>query len=112
MSRWCSSGVSIITTSAQAAASATPITFSPSASAFFAEADPGRSATATSPTPLSRRFSVTHRELRRYRDVIAPLAFDAVLTPFEYAPEVGRDIAVRLLDAALARRPGVTRVPL
>ena len=55
---------------------------------------------------------LTHRELRRYRDAIAPLEFDAVLTPCEYAPEVNRDIAVRLLDEALARRPGVTRVPL
>ena len=34
--------------SAQAAASATVITFSPSASAFLADAEPARSATATS----------------------------------------------------------------
>jgi len=44
--------------------------------------------------------------------VIAPLAFDAVLTPFEYAPEVGRDVAVAVLDEALARAPGVKRIPL
>ena len=44
--------------------------------------------------------------------MIAPLAFDALLTPFEYAPEVGRDLAVALLDEGLARPPGVRRVPI
>jgi hypothetical protein len=55
---------------------------------------------------------LTHGEIRHYRAVIAPLAFDAVLTPFEYAPEVGRDVAVAVLDEALARAPGVKRIPL
>jgi len=55
---------------------------------------------------------LTHAEIRRYRDVIAPLAFDAVLTPFEYAPEVGRDVAVSTLDEALTRLPAVKRLAL
>lgn len=55
---------------------------------------------------------LTHKQLRRYRDVIAPLEFDAVLTPFEYAPEVGRDVALAVLDEALSRPPGVRRFRL
>ena len=52
-----SSGVSIITTSAHLAASATSITLKPALSAFLAEAEPLRSAIATSLTPESFRFS-------------------------------------------------------
>lgn len=55
---------------------------------------------------------LTHGELQKYRDVIAPLDFDAVLTPFEYAPEVNRAVALQVLDEALARPPGVVRRPL
>ena len=55
---------------------------------------------------------LTHKQLRGYRDAIAPLDFDAVLTPFEYAPEVGRAVALASLDHALARPPGVRRVAL
>ena len=44
--------------------------------------------------------------------MIAPLDFDAILTPFEYAPEVGRDVALAVLDEALARPVGVKRVAL
>ena len=57
MSACSSSGVSIIITSAHFAASATSITLSFSASAFFTPAEVLRSATATSLTPESRRFS-------------------------------------------------------
>jgi hypothetical protein len=45
-----------MTTSAHFAASAGVSTLSPAASAFCAEAEPGRSATTTSLTPLSRRL--------------------------------------------------------
>ena len=44
--------------------------------------------------------------------MIAPLAVDALLTPFEYAPEIGRDLAVSALDAWIAAPPRVTRRPL
>ncbi len=57
MSACNSSGVSIISTSAHLAASATSITLRFSASAFFTPAEVLRSATATSLTPLSRKFS-------------------------------------------------------
>ncbi|MBE7219369.1 MAG: hypothetical protein INR64_12920 [Caulobacteraceae bacterium] len=72
----------------------------------------GRSVAVSSHKAFHKNIPLTHRELRRYREVIAPLEFDAVLTPFEYAPEVGRDLAVRLLDEALARPPSVVRAPL
>ncbi len=53
---WCSSGASTMTMSACLAASAGDMTLNLAASAFAAVAEPGRSATITSLTPLSRRF--------------------------------------------------------
>lgn len=53
---------------------------------------------------------LTHAELRRLREVIAPLEFDTVLTPFEFAPEVSRSVALAVLDEALTRPPGVKRI--
>ena len=47
----------IISTSAHFAASSIAMTFSPSASAFFADGEPGRRPTATFFAPESRRFS-------------------------------------------------------
>ena len=72
----------------------------------------GRSHAISSHKAFHKDVPLTHGELRRYRDVIAPLAFDAVLTPFEYAPEVDREVALAVLDEALARPPGVVRRPL
>ncbi len=48
--------MTIIITSAHLAASATPMTLKPAASAFLADA-PGRTAITTSLTPLSRMLS-------------------------------------------------------
>ena len=72
----------------------------------------GRSRAVSSHKAFHKGIPLTHRELRRYRNVIAPLEFDAILTPFEHAPEIGRELALRLLDEALARPPGVVRTPL
>ena len=72
----------------------------------------GRSHAISSHKAFHKDIPLTHSELRRYRDVIAPLEFDAVLTPFEYAPEVGRETALRVLDEALSRPPGVKRIAL
>ncbi len=72
----------------------------------------GCSRAVSSHKAFHKDIPLTHRELRRYREAIAPLEFDAILTPFEYAPEVGRDLALRLLDEALARPPGVVRTLL
>ena len=72
----------------------------------------GHSHAVSSHKAFHKDIPLTHGEIRRYRDVIAPLAFDTILTPFEYAPEIGRDVAVAALDEGLARPPGVKRIPL
>lgn len=72
----------------------------------------GRSQSISSHKAFHKDIPLTHAELRRYRNVIADLAFDAVLTPFEHAPEVGRDTALAVLDEALGRPPGVRKVAL
>ncbi len=72
----------------------------------------GRSHAISSHKAFHKDIPLTHAELRRYRDVIAPLDFDAVLTPFEYAPEVNRAVALAALDDGLARAPGVRRISL
>jgi len=72
----------------------------------------GRSHAISSHKAFHKDIPLTHAELRRYRDAIAPLEFDAVLTPFEYAPDIGRATALAALDDGLARAPGVKRLPL
>ena len=74
--------------------------------------DSGRSTHISSHKAFHKDIPLTHGELQRYRDVIAPLGFDALLTPFEYAPEIGRDRALEVLDEALSRPPQVKRVAL
>ena len=51
-------------------------------------------------------------EARRYREVIAPLDFDTVCTPFEHAPGITRDIALAVLDDQLRGPPGVRHLSL
>jgi glyoxylase-like metal-dependent hydrolase (beta-lactamase superfamily II) len=72
----------------------------------------GRSHAISSHKAFHKDIPLTHAELRRYRDVVAPLDFDAVLTPFEYAPEVNRTVALAALDDGLTRAPGVRRISL
>jgi len=72
----------------------------------------GVSQAISSHKAFHKDIPLTHAEVRRYRDAIAPLDFDAVLTPFEHAPEVGRDVALAVLDEALTRAPAVKRLPL
>ena len=72
----------------------------------------GQSTHVSSHKAFHKDIPLTHSELQHYRDVIAPLDFDAILTPFEYAPEIGRTTALRVLDDALSRPPEVRRLPL
>lgn len=72
----------------------------------------GRSEAVSSHKAFHKNIPLTHRELRRYRAAIARLDFSSLCTPFEYAPEVGRDTALAAIDEALARPPGVRRYPL
>lgn len=59
-----------------------------------------------------KSIPLTPAEVRRYRDVIAPLDFDTVCTPFEHAPGVTRDVALAVLDDQLRGPPGVRHIPM
>ena len=48
---------------------------------------------------------LTHGDVRRYRDVFAPLDFDAVVTPWEVVTAGGKAAAARLFEAQLAGEP-------
>ena len=63
---------------------------------------------------FNRRIPMSHAEIRRYRAVVAPLAFDGTYTSFEHAPKgVGTQAAVlALFDAQLAAAPFFGPVPL
>ncbi|TCZ64944.1 MBL fold metallo-hydrolase [Roseicella aquatilis] len=59
-----------------------------------------------------KSIPLTPAEIRRYREVIAPLDFDTVCTPFEYAPGITRAIALAVLDDQLRGPPGVRHIPI
>ena len=80
---------------------------------FKVDQDAGGHSTAISThKAFHKNIPLTHAELRKYRDVIAPLPFDSLCTPFEFAPEIGRDFALSVLDDALSRPPAVKRIPI
>jgi rubredoxin len=59
-----------------------------------------------------KSIPLTPKEVEKYRGVIAPLDFDTVCTPFEYAPGVTTRIALAVLDDAVAGPPGVRHIPM
>ena len=63
---------------------------------------------------FNRRIPMSHAEIRRYREVVAPLEFDEIHTTFEHAPQgVGTRAAVlALFDAQLAGAPFFGPIPL
>jgi len=74
--------------------------------------DPRRARTISTHKAFVRGIPLTQRELRRYRDVFAPLDFRQTWTPFEQASNSGRAEALALIDAMLATRPHAAPVPL
>ena len=68
----------------------------------------GRAVAISTHKAFHKNIPMTHTELRRYRETIAPLEFSAVCTPFEHAPDVGRDLCLAVLDRALSEPPQVT----
>lgn len=74
--------------------------------------DPRRAVAMSTHKGFLRRVPLSLAELRRYRRVLAALAFDEVWTPFEQGANVGTAAAVALLDRTIARRPSVQPVPL
>lgn len=75
-------------------------------------ADRRRATTISAHKAFVRAVPLTPAELRRYRDVFAPLDFTATWTPFEQVRNSGRDEALALIDAQLAARPHAAQVPL
>lgn len=59
-----------------------------------------------------RRIPLSLAEVRRYRDVLAPLDFTQTWTPFEQGINAGRPTALRLLDTLLATRPSLDHLPV
>ena len=72
----------------------------------------GRSTAISSHKAFHKNIPLTHDELKMYRDVLAPLSYSSICTPFEFAPEVDSKLTLSLLDDALNRPPGVRRVAL
>ncbi len=72
----------------------------------------GNSLAVSSHKAFHKDIPLSPNEVRRYRDVIAPLDFDTICTPFEHAPGITTAMALALLDDQLARRPGVRRIPV
>ena len=74
--------------------------------------DDGRATALSAHKAYHKAIPLTPAERRRYRDVVAPLDFTAVLTPFEYAPDIGREQVLDFLDAGLTRPPTALSTPL
>ena len=72
----------------------------------------GRDVAISSHKAFHKNIPLTHAELRAYRAVIAPLEFDSVCTPFEFAPDIGCEPALASLDRALSCPPAVQRMLL
>lgn len=72
----------------------------------------GRSLAVSTHKAFHKNIPLTPAETWRYRTAIAPLVFDSVCTPFEYAPGITRDIALAVLDDQLRGPPAVRHVPL
>lgn len=72
----------------------------------------GESVAISTHKAFHKAIPLTPAEIRRYRAVMAGLEFDTVCTPFEYAPGVGRDIALRVLDDQLRGPPEVRHLPI
>ncbi len=93
--------------------SARKILFCGDALKFELDPEDGRLAlTISAHKAFVRGVPLTPAELRRYRDVFAPLDFTQTWTPFEQARNSGRREALALIDQMLATRPHAAPVRL
>ncbi|MFI5837221.1 MBL fold metallo-hydrolase [Micromonospora sp. NPDC051300] len=58
------------------------------------------------------QIPLSHAELRRARDLVEELDFDAVATPFEYAAPVARKQVLALFDRQLRGQPMAGPIPI
>ena len=72
----------------------------------------GENVAMSSHKAFHKDIPLTRDELRRYRDVIEPLDFDTVCTPFEYGPGITTPMAVAVLEDGMRGPPGVRRIPM
>jgi ribosomal protein S12 methylthiotransferase accessory factor len=72
----------------------------------------GHATTISCHKAFDAHIPLTHAGVRRYRAVMEPLAFDAVVTPWEVVTEGGKVAALRLFEAQLAGRPFADRLPV
>jgi hypothetical protein len=74
--------------------------------------NPRHARTISTHKAFVRGVPMTPNELRRYRDVFAPLDFRQTWTPFEQVTNAGRREALALIDGMLSTRPHAAPVPL
>ena len=65
----------------------------------------GRATHISTHKAYDAHIPLSHADVRAYRDVIAPLDIDVVVTPWEVVPEGGKAAALDLFEAQLAGRP-------
>ncbi|MEM1343754.1 MAG: MBL fold metallo-hydrolase [Pseudomonadota bacterium] len=72
----------------------------------------GRSTAISCHKAYHYEIPLSHGELARYVEVFRTLPFDTALTPFEYAPDVGREVAVELFLQQMRAQPHTAPVRL
>ena len=73
---------------------------------FELDAHPvGRAVGVSCHKAFDAHIPLTHGDVRGYREVMEPLDFDGVVTPWEVVASGGKAAAMRLLDAQLAGDP-------
>jgi YcaO-like protein with predicted kinase domain len=65
----------------------------------------GNAVTISTHKAYDAHIPLTHADIRQYRDLMEPLDFDAVITPWEVVPSGGKDAALRLFTKQLSGRP-------
>jgi hypothetical protein len=70
----------------------------------------GESLAVSTHKAFHKSIPLTPAEIGKYRDIISPLDFDTVCTPFEHASDVGRDELLAALDDGLRTPPAVRHI--
>ena len=65
----------------------------------------GEPVTVSCHAAFDAQIPLSHGQVRRYRDVMEPLDFDATLTPWEVVTPGGKQAALALFEKQLAGKP-------